>query len=65
MAAGASAVEIAETEAVGGAHSVIAGQLVHTRYLTFPGGQCWGGRGGGKRVAKIRRERKKFSDVTV
>ena len=63
VAAGASAFVIAETEAVRGAHGVVAGQVVHTRYLAFPGGHGRGGGGGGQSGAKV--EQKKKTDEEV
>lgn len=63
VAAWASTVVVAETEAVGGAHGVIAGQVVHTRCLAFPGGHGWGGSGGGQRDAKVDQKRKNDEDV--
>lgn len=58
MAARASAVVITEAEAVGGAHGIIAGQVVHTRHLTSPGGHGWSGGGGGHGDAKADEIRK-------
>lgn len=63
VAAWASTVVIAETEAVRWAHSIIAGQVVHTRHLTFPGGHGWSGSGGGQSDAKVDQKRKKDKDV--
>lgn len=61
MTARASTVVITETEAVGGAHSIIAGQVIHTRYLTFPGRHRWGGSGGGRGDTKVEKKLRKFS----
>lgn len=63
VAARASAVVITETEAVRGAHRIIAGQVVHTRYFTFPGGHGRGGSGGGQSDAKVDQRRKKGKEV--
>lgn len=52
MTARAPTVIITETEAVRGANSFIAGQLIHTRHTAFPGGHCWCGNGGGKSGAE-------------
>lgn len=63
VTARASAVVITETEAVGGAHSIIAGQVVHTRHLTFPRGHGWGGSGGGEGDAKVDQKGEKEKEV--
>lgn len=59
MAARTATVVITETEAVGGAHSIIAGQVVHPRHLTFPWGHGWGGSGGGQSDAKVDQKRRR------
>lgn len=48
MAARAPTVIITETEAVWRAHGVIAGEVVHTGHVPFPGGHGWRGSGGGE-----------------
>lgn len=63
VAAGASAFVIAEAEAVRGAHGVVAGQVVHTRYLAFPGGHGRGGGGGGQSGAKVEQKGKTDEEV--
>lgn len=60
MAAGASTVIVTEAEAVRGAHCVIAGQLVHTRNFTLPGGHSWDGSGGGQSGAEMNQKEKKL-----
>lgn len=52
MAAGAAAVIVTKTEAVRRTHGIITGQVVHAGYLTLPGGEGCGARGGGQGEAK-------------
>lgn len=47
VAARAAAIVVAEAEAVGRTHGVVAGQVVHTRHVAFPGGHGWRGGCGG------------------
>lgn len=63
MTARASTIIITETEAVGGAHSIIAGQVVHTRYVTFPGRHRRGGSGGGRGDAEVEKKGEKVMEI--
>lgn len=68
MTARASAVVITKTEAVGRTHGVIAAQVIHTRFFTFPGGHGWSGGGsggGGQGHAEADPERRKEENLGV
>lgn len=63
VAARTAAFVISETEAVGRTHSIITAQVVHTRYLAFPGGRGRSRSGGRQRDALEDKKRKKDKEL--
>lgn len=66
VAARATAIVVTEAEAVGRTHGVVAGQIVHTRHVAFPGGHgrrggCGGGGGDSRYVTAADKKKDKYN----